>query len=129
MPREHLRVFVPLAYMFALFSLSSIPGDISSDNLVEKAFQWVTPNWQNLLHVPVYAGLATCWLWALRAYPLQSHTYLASAFVLTLLWAIADETYQLSVPGRYGSLTDLALNALGAFLAVMYARRVATRLS
>ena len=126
MQSRHMRILLPSAYMLALFLLSSIPGDISSDNLVGKAFQWVTPSWQNLLHVPLYAGLATSWLWALNAYPLKSHTYLASAFVLTLLWAIADETYQLSVPGRYGSLTDLALNALGAFLAVMYVRRIAT---
>jgi len=44
-----------------------------------------------------------------------------------LLWAIADETYQMSVPGRYGSLTDMALNTLGAVLAVMYARYIAAR--
>ena len=124
---SHIRMLLPLAYMLALFLLSSIPGDVSSDNLVGKVFQWVEPNWQNLLHIPLYAGLATSWLWALNTYPLKSPARLVVAFILTLLWAVADETYQMSVPGRYGSLTDLALNLLGAFLAVMCARHIGTR--
>lgn len=121
------RILIPLAYMLALFLLSSIPGDVSSEHLVGTAFQWVAPNVQNLLHIPIYAGLATSWLWAFRPYSLDNSSRLAISFVLTLAWAVADETYQMSVPGRYGSLTDMALNALGAILAIMYARHIATR--
>jgi len=113
--------------MAFLLLLSSIPGDTPPDNLVGMVFRWVEPGWQNLLHVPLYAGLTACWLWALAGYPLGHRYRLATAFVLTVLWAIVDETYQMGVPGRYGSLTDLALNMLGACCAIMYANHRVTR--
>ena len=118
-PRWH--ILLPVAYMAALLLLSSIPVDAPPDNLVGIVFQWVEPKWQNLLHIPLYAGLAASWLWALAKYPLGHSYHLATAFVLTMLWAIVDETYQMGVPGRYGSLTDLALNMLGASCAIIYA--------
>jgi hypothetical protein len=124
-PRWH--ILLPVGYMAVLLLLSSIPGDAPPDNLVGIVFQWVSPNWQNLLHVPLYAGLTASWLWALAAYPLGHRYRLATSFMLTVLWAIVDETYQLGVPGRYGSLTDLALNMLGASCAIMYASHTATR--
>jgi VanZ family protein len=71
--------------------------------------------------VPLYAGLATSWLWALARCRMQRVARLSIALLVTLLWAALDETYQISVPGRYSSLTDMALNALGACLAVGYA--------
>lgn len=120
-------ILLPLGYMAALLLLSSIPGDVQPDNLVGKVFQWITPDWQNLLHVPLYAGLAASWLWALAGYPLSYRYRLGTAFALTVLWAIADETWQMGVPGRYGSLTDLALNMLGASCAIMYASHTVTR--
>ncbi len=124
-PRWH--ILLPVGYMAVLLLLSSIPGDAPPDNLVGIVFQWVSPNWQNLLHVPLYAGLTASWLWALAAYPLGHRYRLATSFMLTVLWAIVDETYQLGVPGRYGSLTDLALNMLGASCAIMYASHRVTR--
>ena len=113
--------------MAVLLLLSSIPGDAPPDNLAGKVFQWVTPNWQNLLHIPLYAGLAASWLWALTTYPLGHRYRLGISFVLTVLWAIVDESYQMGVPGRYGSLTDLALNMLGACCAIVYANHINTR--
>jgi VanZ family protein len=126
-PISHGRILLPLGYMAALFLLSSIPGDASTDTLVGKVFQWVTPDWQNLLHIPLYAGLTASWLWATAGYPLDHRYRLGIAFVLTLLWAVVDEAHQMGVPGRYGSLTDLALNLLGAALAITYARHRAKR--
>ena len=43
------------------------------------------------------------------------------AFALTLAWAVLDEAYQTTIPGRYGSVTDLALNVIGASLAIALA--------
>jgi VanZ family protein len=106
--------------MAALFLLSSIPGDLSIDDPIGKVFQWVTPAWQNLLHVPLYAGMAASWLWALTSCRLGRLSWLGSAFTLTLIWGILDEVHQMSVPGRFGSLTDIALNLLGAALTVLY---------
>ena len=117
---SHWRILLPLAYMAGLFLLSSVPGD---DPEVAGAggaiLQWLTPQWQNLLHIPIYAGPAASWLWALAGRP--RHTWLLLAFVLTVAWAVFDESYQTTVPGRYGSVTDLALNVIGASLAVALA--------
>ena len=126
-PISYGRILLPLGYMAALFLLSSIPGDASTDTLVGKVFQWVTPGWQNLLHIPLYAGLTACWLWATAGYPLAQRYRLGIALVLTLLWAVVDEAHQMQIPGRYGSLTDLALNLLGAMLAITVARHLAKR--
>ena len=123
-PRWH--ILLPLGYMTVLFLLSSIPGD-TPDNPVGKLFQWISPGWQNLLHIPLYAGLAASWLWALARYPLGHRHRLGTSLVLTMLWAIVDETYQMGVPGRYGSLTDLALNMLGASGAIVYANHISSR--
>jgi VanZ family protein len=106
---------LPLAYMAGLFVMSSVPGD--DPNVAGGAIiEWLTPQLQNLLHIPLYAGLAGCWLWALSGS--AHHTRLTLAFALTLAWAVFDEWYQTTVPGRYGSVTDLALNVIGASLAI-----------
>jgi hypothetical protein len=120
---DERRIILPLGYMAALLLLSSVPGNQaeSPDGPVGQLFQWITPQWQNLLHVPLYAGLAASWLWALARHPMQRGARLSIALLVTLIWAALDETYQMSVPGRYSSLTDMAMNALGALMAVGYA--------
>ncbi len=115
-----LRYLLPLCYMAALFSVSSIPGDVMA---VEPAFRWMTPNLQNLLHVPVFGGLALCWLWALEYRFTTEKNWFITAFFLTLMYAIVDEGWQSHIPGRYGSFTDLALDALGAALALWLVAR------
>jgi VanZ family protein len=120
MPINYWRLLLPAGYMVALVLLSSVPGDLPSEDPVGKVFQWVNPAWQNLLHVPLYAGLAASWLWALAVYRLNHFRRLALVFILTSIWAVLDELHQMSVPGRYGSLTDIALNLLGATMAVIY---------
>jgi VanZ family protein len=44
------------------------------------------------------------------------------ALVLTLGCGILDEFHQATIPGRYGSLTDIALNILGALLVIALIR-------
>ena len=116
------RYLLPLCYMTALFSVSSIPGDVME---ADPVFRWVSPNLQNLLHVPVFGGLALCWLWALETqFTIVKKRFIA-AFILTLMYAIVDEAWQLHIPGRYGSFTDLVLDALGAVLVLwIVARRI-----
>ncbi len=109
--------------MAALFFVSSIPGDVME---VTPGFRLLTPNWQNLLHVPVYGGLAlSCW-WALETRLTEKKPRLIAAFTLTMMYGLVDESWQLYIPGRYGSLTDLALNALGAAIALWVVARRST---
>lgn len=53
---------------------------------------------------------------------------LGVALALTLAWAVLDELHQTTVPGRFGSLTDMLLNALGAVLALAWTVRRERRL-
>lgn len=122
--KKHIRYLLPLGYMMALFCVSSIPGDVME---AAPGFRWITPTWQNLLHIPAYAGLALCWWWALDARFATTRPKLIAAVTLTMMYALVDESWQLYIPGRYGSLTDLALNAIGALLALWFIARRSAR--
>lgn len=69
--------------------------------------------------------LATCILYrAVKVTPgLKKHPYLF-AFLLTLLFAIIDEWYQLYLPFRSGSIYDVLIDTVGIGLAL-----IATRLT
>ena len=83
----------------------------------------MSPNLQNLLHVPVY-GLLT-WLWwrwlMARGRP-RVPAALWAALIATLYGAL-DEAHQMLVPGRFASVTDALLNAGGAAVVVAWAVR------
>ena len=121
MTTVYFRMAVPLAYMAIIYGLSSIP-DTQTDpaNLAEQALQWTPPALQNLLHIPLYAGLTLTWFWALQQTKLTFQTTLAVAGALALVYGVSDELHQTTVPGRFGSITDLMLNALGVALVIGY---------
>ena len=122
------RILLPLGYMAAIYALSSISDD-QPDTLAGALFLWVTPQWQNLLHVPLYAGLTLSWIWALGAFSLRRHKLLILAFLLTALWGLLDEVHQAYVPGRFASITDMLLNVSGAILAIVYFMKRCTPVS
>jgi hypothetical protein len=111
-----LRIFIPLTYMLGIFVLSSIPDTGSVETQVDKIFHWVSPELQNLLHIPLFGGLAGCWYWALKPWIHGVNRKVITAFILTMIYSFFDEYHQLSVPGRFGSFTDLGLNAIGSIL-------------
>ena len=111
-----LRLLIPLAYMLGIFVLSSIPETGRVETQVERIFIWISPEFQNFLHIPLYGGLAGCWYWALKPWVVGTNKKIALAFIFTTIYSFIDEYHQLSVPGRFGSLTDLGLNAIGAIL-------------
>lgn len=112
------RLLLPLVYMAAIFALSSIPDTAAPETGLERALQWVSPGAQNLLHIPLFGGLAWCWHWGLQSWVKQERWRVGAALALTLAYSVLDEIHQLGVPGRFGSLTDVALNAAGAVLAL-----------
>ena len=111
-----LRILLPLCYMLGIFALSSIPDTGRAESEAEKIFQWITPELQNLLHIPLFGGLAGAWYWALNPWISGTSNKILSAFILTTVYSLLDEYHQLSVPGRFGSFTDLGLNAIGSIL-------------
>ena len=110
--------------MAGLFLLSSIPDTDSPSSLLQQAILWVPATWQNLLHIPLYGGLALSWAWSLETTPLNRQFILLLTLGLTVGWGILDELHQATVPGRYGSLTDMGLNILGALLATYLMSRL-----
>ncbi len=125
---SRLSVLFPAAYVCGLFALSSIQGTAEPDmGTIPTVFIWVPPKLQNTLHVPVFALLAWLWCWSLRSWTGRFAVRLTLASVLAGLYAVMDEWYQSTVPGRFASLGDLALNligiGLGLSLVVALARR------
>jgi hypothetical protein len=107
------RLALPLAYMFGILLLSSIPGDSGTALSSGWSLVWLEPRYQNLLHMPVYAGLAWSWVWALAPLHLSLRRRLWLAGAASAGWALFDEVYQTHIPGRFGSLTDVALDLAG----------------
>jgi len=74
-------------------------------------------------HMAEYAVLLVLWWRALSAVgrPRVTHRPAAIivAWVLTVLYAASDEYHQRFVLGRHGRLTDAAIDAVGASLAVL----------
>jgi VanZ family protein len=92
--------------MGVIFALSATPSLASplapfSDFILRK-----------LAHVAEY-GILTALLWrALRTHLVTTHAVQIAALVAAL-YAVSDEWHQTFVPGREGSLRDVAVDALG----------------
>ena len=110
------------AYTAGILLLSSIPGDPKQAPL--QFVRWVEPQVQNLLHVPLFAGLSWTWCRALSDHMVGPNGVMILAFLIGIGFGAVDEWYQSFVPGRYASLTDVALNIAGAGLGVLVWRKV-----
>lgn len=110
-----LRALITLALAALITGLSIAPGiERSGDD----TFGWlvrVTPaSLQNFAHLLCYAALAAACLWTLE--PVKSgRLRVAAAFTFSASLGAYLEWQQTGIPGRYGNLADVILNALGAF--------------
>ena len=68
----------------------------------------------------LYATLVVLWAWTLDAIQSKSQR-LIIAVTLAVCFGAAMEWFQTKVPGRYGTLVDVILNAAGALLGVVAA--------
>ena len=72
-------------------------------------------------HLLEYAVLATLIYHSLKnTHPLSQDKIFTLAFTLTLLYAISDETHQLYVPHRTGTVRDIFIDAIGGYIALYY---------
>jgi hypothetical protein len=116
-----LRVVLTLAFMALLAAGSIVPGQARPG---DSAFVWMvakTPTLvQKAMHVVTYAMLAVLWVWTLDA--IQSRTQrMLFAVIIAISFGAALESYQTRVPGRFGTIYDVALNASGALIGVAIA--------
>ncbi|MCX7097273.1 MAG: VanZ family protein [Methylococcales bacterium] len=108
-------IILPLLYMVGIFCLSSLPDHgIATPKLSPLA--WLSPNVQNFLHIPLYAGLAFLWMPGLGHWAIKHKQGYLWAFLLTLAYGLLDEWHQTFVPGRTGSFTDVASDMVGAII-------------
>jgi len=121
-----INLLVTLGYMAGIYWLSSIPGETDPEStLLSNIILWTPPAIQNLAHIPLFGLLAMLWYRLLNSWMKNDRLLCISAFLLATGFGILDEWHQLYVPGRYASLTDMALNALGAAFAVWLISRPA----
>ena len=116
-----VRWLVTVALVVVIVALSVTPdrhrpGDTVFHWLVVNTSTWV----QKTLHVVVYALLAALLVWALDDVE-SRRVRLLLALVSAVGLGAALEWYQLRVPGRFGNVTDVLLNAAGAILGLIAA--------
>ena len=120
--RPLARSYAPLIlWMMVLYALSSLPGAVDIDDAPPSPIAWVPPALQNLLHLPAYALLGWLWFRALASHRWTPRLILLASFVLASLYGVFDELHQMTVPGRFASLTDLAANVAGSAIGAGFA--------
>lgn len=115
------RIVITVCFMAVLIAASIVPGRAQPG---DSAFIWLvakTPRLlQKALHVCLYGVLTLLWVWTLDAIQSKSHR-LVIAVTVAVCFGAAVEWYQTKVPGRFGTIFDVALNAAGALLGLFTA--------
>jgi len=114
---RHINWYWPVLLMVLIFVESSIPMDGGPHNI---AFLTnLDPDLQNLLHIPLYGTLSFLWLkFFFRSGRPLKHAVVYS-LIVTICYGCLDEFHQSFVPGRYGGLLDIYLDAGGSVLGIM----------
>lgn len=116
-----IRLAVTAAFMAILLVVSLIPGRAQPGDSV---FVWLvasTPTpLQKMLHLLLYAVLTLLWVWTLES--LESKVLrFGIAVSIAICFGAAMEWYQTKIPGRFGTIFDVVLNAGGALIGVLAA--------
>lgn len=116
------RMSITLGVMAGVLVLSTLPAGTSRDDATLVRLVTGVP-WllQKLLHIVLYGVLALLWTWTL--YPLGMswvHVGLC-VLVLTIGFGAIMEWLQMRIPGRFGTWTDVGLDAAGAALGFVLA--------
>jgi hypothetical protein len=112
---------ITLVFAALVVALSVTPGVARPG---DNAFVWIVVNTpaplQKLMHVVVYATLALLWMWTLES--IESRLVrITLVIVATVGLGAVLEWHQTSVPGRFGTIFDVALNTLGALVGLAIA--------
>lgn len=116
------RCAVTLGLIGIIAWLSLLPGTPRPD---DSSFLWlvaITPSIvQKVLHIIAYGMLAVSTMWTMDDI-FRFSTRVALILITTTAFGALLEWQQISVPGRYGSMFDILINAVGAILGIMAAR-------
>jgi VanZ family protein len=115
------RFGITLLLMAVIIVASIIPGRAQPGDSIFVFLVAKTPTFlQKMMHLCFYGFLTLLWVWTLEA--VQSKLYrFAIAIVVAVSLGAVLEWYQTRVPGRFGTLIDVALNVAGASLGLLAA--------
>jgi VanZ family protein len=102
-----VRWMAVIVWMGVIFALSAIPSLASP---FEPIYDFIL---RKLAHVTVYLVLTLLVYGALRPHMARSPRAWLLAMLVTVLYACSDEWHQSFVPGREGTVRDVAIDGLG----------------
>ena len=125
----------PVIWMALIITLSSDVGSAEHTEhwlvpLLRLLGPWATPTQIDAVHGLVrkgghlseYALLASLWYRAFaRGRQIAPRSAAATAFAISVVWAALDEARQSLVPSRTASAKDVAIDGIGALLAMLIA--------
>ena len=116
-----VRLLITLLVAGLIVTLSVVPGHAKPG---DSLFTWLAattpPTIQKIMHLGAYSLLSFLWMWTLEDLAPRAWR-IALALVLAVALGAALEWYQTMVPGRFGNVMDVVLNALGAVLGILAA--------
>jgi VanZ family protein len=98
----------PLMWMGLIFLLSAQPHPFEIEE------QWLDLLLKKIGHTLEYGILAWLYLRGLRGRFHHTTRLRAASAGLAVIYALSDEYHQTFVPGRYGTLWDVAIDGIGA---------------
>jgi hypothetical protein len=115
------RIVLTLCFLALLMLVSLIPGHSKPGDSV---FIWLIANTptliQKVLHVCLYGVLALLLAWTLEGIQPRTYRFLI-ALIIAVAFGAVMEWCQTKVPGRFGTVYDVALNAAGVALGLLAA--------
>jgi VanZ family protein len=106
-----------ILWMGAIFVLSAIPSITTPFD--EPAYDFT---FKKFAHVTVYGILTALLFGALRIHIKHQVYALLTAILVSVLYGCSDEWHQTFVPGRKGTLRDVAIDGVGAIVASVWLR-------
>ena len=107
--------------MALLMLVSLIPGHPKPG---DSAFIWLIADiptlLQKILHICLYGVLALLLVWTLDSVEPRAYRFLI-ALIIAVAFGAVMEWCQTKVPGRYGTVFDVTLDAAGAALGLLAA--------
>ena len=121
MPASTDRIVLTLCFMALLMLLSVIPGHPRpAGSIFIRLVAEVPTLLQKILHICLYGVLALLLVWTLDGVEPRTLRFLIASGIAVVFGA-AMEWFQTKVPGRYGTVFDVFLDATGTALGILAA--------
>ena len=114
--RRLLWIALSILWMGTIFYLSH------QSTLPKLAGHWVDFTAKHSAHFAAYLLLGLL-IYRSVSVPHRSITSMVSAIVVCTIYAICDEVHQVFIPGRYGTVSDVAIDIAGSFVGVSLVAR------